>query len=163
MVAHLSRSGIVRNNDPHGWNSFHNYVIIHEKLLSEHPFLDYSLPSTIIFREDRSEGIPRIRAEGVGYCRRDVILEFEKRLDIRYRGNILQVRAYSYIYVARIEGVGLVLKYHNHHANPAAYIHRAYNPLTGEQILYEELTRLQFPVFSEVLDEAELLTRPPAK
>ena len=162
MVAHLSRSGIVRNNDPHGWNSYENYLIVHEKSLAEHPFIDESRPNTIKFEDAEFQSeLPKI--SGQCFCQRGVIVEVTKEFETRYVGNILQVRAYSYIYVARIEGVGLVLKYHNHHANPAAYIHRAYNPETGEQILYEELTRSQFPVFSEVLDEAELLTRPPGK
>ena len=53
-----------------------------------------------------------------------------------------------------------MLKYHNHHADLDEYIHRAYNPLTGEQTLYEVLHRHQFPLFSEVLDQLELATRP---
>ena len=80
-------------------------------------------------------------------------------LATRYRGNILQVRGISYNYVARIPGRYLVLKYHNWHDDPDIYIHRAYNPRTGQQILYEELTRRQFPVLSEILDEAAALTR----
>lgn len=87
------------------------------------------------------------------------MLEVEKRLETRYAGNTFQVRGYRYLYVAWIPGQALVLKYHNHHANPDIYIHRAYNPRTGQQILYEELTRRQFPVLSEILDEAAALTR----
>ena len=80
-------------------------------------------------------------------------------LATRYRGNLLQVRGISYNYVARIPGQHLVLKYHNWHDDPDIYIHRAYNPRTGQQILYEELTRRQFPVLSEILDEAAVLIR----
>ena len=163
MAVNLSRSGIVKDNDPHGWNSYDNYRILHDKCMEEHPFMDTSIPNTIGFGFYRRGGVLYLRMFGRCFCQRRVIVRVAKEFETRYVGNILQVRAYSYIYVARIEGVGLVLKYHNHHANPAAYIHRAYNPETGEQILYEELTRLQFPVFSEVLDEAELLTRPVVK
>jgi len=53
----------------------------------------------------------------------------------------------------------LALKYHNHHADPDEYIHRAYHPVTGREVLYEVLHRHQFPVFSEVLDELEAVTR----
>ena len=74
-------------------------------------------------------------------------------------GNSLQVRGVSFNYVAWIPGRSLALKYPNGHENPDRYIPRAYNPQTGQQILYEELTRHQFPVLSEVLDEAELLTQ----
>jgi hypothetical protein len=53
----------------------------------------------------------------------------------------------------------LVLKYHNWHQNPDDYIHRVYDPDAGEEVFNETLTRFQFPVFTEVLDEAEYLTR----
>ena len=39
-------------------------------------------------------------------------------------------------------------------------MHRVYDPSSGEEVLYEELHRHQFPVFSEVLDELEIITRP---
>ena len=96
------------------------------------------------------------------FCQRNVNLQVENLLETRYIGTqgMLQVRCYSFIYVAWIPGSHLVLKYHNHHTNPDEYIHRVYNPTTGQQTLYEILHRHQFPVFSEVLDELEILTRP---
>ena len=51
------------------------------------------------------------------------------------------------------------MRYHNMHANDDDYYHRVYDPRTGCEILYESLHRHQFPTFSEVLDELELLTR----
>ena len=104
-------------------------------------------------------GVARIAVWGECLCRRQVSLIIRKELAFRYVGNIRQVRGVSYNYVAWIPGRNLVLKYPNGHENPDRYIPRAYNPQTGQQILYEELTRSQFPVLSEVLDEAELLTR----
>ena len=96
------------------------------------------------------------------YCHRNVILEVENEFQYRHigRGGILQVRCYHFLYVAWVRGGHLVLKYHNHHSNADQYIHRAYNPLTGQQVLYETLLRRQFPLFPEVLDELELTTRP---
>ena len=104
-------------------------------------------------------GVARIAVWGECLCRRNVSLAIRNELEFRYGGHIRQVRGVSFNYVAWIPGQNLVLKYHNWHENPDRYIHRAYNPQTGQQILYEELTRHQFPVLSEVLDEAELLTR----
>lgn len=121
--------------------------------------MDDGQPSVLDFEDVASGGTPRISVAGVCYCRRGVILEVDTVLATRYRGNILQVRGISYNYVARIPGRHLVLKYHNWHDDPDIYIHRAYNPRTGQQILYEELTRRQFPVLSEILDEAAALTR----
>ena len=70
------------------------------------------------------------------------------------------MRCYSYLYVGWIPGSHLVLKYHNHHANPDEYLHRVYDPSSGKQVFSEVLHRHQFPVFSEVLDELEIITRP---
>ena len=96
------------------------------------------------------------------FCQRNVNLQVENLLETRYIGTrgILQVRCYSFIYVAWIPGSHLVLKYHNHHAHLDEYIHRIYNVQTSQQTLYETLHRHQFPLFSEVLDELELTTRP---
>ena len=93
------------------------------------------------------------------YCHRNVIVEVEKLLETRYAGNILQVRGIRYLYVAWVRGGHLVLKYHNWHQDQSVYVHRAFDSRTGDELLYEELSRFQFPVFSEVLDEAELLPR----
>ena len=98
---------------------------------------------------------------GLVYCYRSVVLEVEKEYHTRQVGRrgILQIRGYRYSYVAWIPGGYLALKYHNHHANPDEYVHRVYNPRTGEQTLYEVLHRYQFPLFAEVLDELEAVTR----
>ena len=111
------------------------------------------------FEDVSLAGVPHISVSGEFPCRRGVVLKVEKVLARRYVGHIRQVRGVSYNYVAWIPGQNLVLKYPNGHENPDLYIPWAYNPQTGQQILYEELTRHQFPVLSEVLDEAELLTR----
>lgn len=125
--------------------------------MDEHPFLNQ--PSALDFREITVGGVARIAVWGECLCRRQVSLAIRNELAFRYVGNIRQVRGVSFNYVAWIPGRNLVLKYHNLHENPDLYIHRAYNPQTGQQIRYEEMTRQQFPVLSEVLDEAELLTR----
>lgn len=87
-------------------------------------------------------------------------MQVTKKFDIRYdaRGR-MYVRCYSYNYAGYVPGRHLLLKYHNLHANPDDYVHRAYDPATGEQVLYETLHRYQFPTFSEVLDELEYLAR----
>ena len=99
---------------------------------------------------------------GQVYCTRGAILEVDHNLQTRFigRGGIVQVRCYRFLYVGWIPGSNLLLKYHNHHANPDEYTHRVYDPGSGEEVLYEELHRHQFPVFSEVLDELEIITRP---
>ncbi len=51
------------------------------------------------------------------------------------------------------------MRYHNIHQSDDDYHHRVFDPRTGQEILYERLHRHQVPIFSEVLDELELITR----
>jgi hypothetical protein len=92
--ASLSRAEIVKVNDPHGWNSYDNYRIVHEKYLAEHPFLDDSRPNTIEFEFIELDGVLYLRMEGQCFCRGNVIIEVEKLFETRYSGRILQVRGF---------------------------------------------------------------------
>lgn len=143
--------------DPHDWNSYDHYRTIHEIRIEQHPFVDHERPNTVIF--DDTEADDLITQRGQVFCRRGVILEVEKRLRVSYSGGQIRVRGFSYRYVAWVENLGPVLRYHNLHANPDEYHHRVFDPHTGNQIGYETLQRHQFPTFSEVLDELEILTR----
>ena len=154
MVSRLRRAGIPHRNDPHDWNSWDNYRNVHDRRLSEHPFVA-SYQDTLTF-EVIDDG--HIRLDGYVLCRKGVLLEVTKILAARYDNQRRRsVRCYSYRYVGIVPGRCLLLKYHNWHANPDDYIHRVYDPVTGKQTLYEVLQRHQFPTFSEVLDELECL------
>ena len=91
------------------------------------------------------------------YCLRDVVLEVENRLEMRYFGQLMRVRGYSFRYAAWVQGGEAILRYHNIHQYDDDYHHRVFNPRTGDEILYERLHRHQFPTFSEVLDELEII------
>ena len=155
MVSHLLRAEIPPRNDPHDWNSWDHYRTIHEARLEEHPFV-LSFQDTLVFTISEDEGILHLR--GTVSCLKDVILHVEKRFDIRYFGNILRVRCYSYRYVALIPGQHLLLKYHNLHRDRDDYHHRIYDPTTGKELEHEILKRYQFPLSPEVLDELQILT-----
>lgn len=157
MDARLSRSRIVRKRDPHDWNSYDHYRTIHEKRLAEHPFVDESQPNTLEFKFVEDQGVRLLLHEGRVYCKRGVILEVEKWFACRYAGEILQVKCILYRYVAWIKNGHPILRYHNLHENHDEYHHRVFDPQTGKPILYETLTRSQFPLFSEVLDEIDLV------
>ena len=45
--ARLSRSGIARTGDPHGWQRFDRYRTVLEKRLEEHHAVDHSRPGVI--------------------------------------------------------------------------------------------------------------------
>ena len=96
--------------------------------------------------------------QGQVYCLRNVAVEIEKTFETQDRNGRMYIRGVIYRYVAWVQGGNLVLKYHNRHEDPNEYHHRAYDPLNGREIGHEVLERKQFPVLSEVLDEAEYLT-----
>ena len=116
-------------------------------------------PNTLNFDSVEAEGVLHISQSGFVYCERGIILDVEKWFETRYKSRKLQIRGVLYRYVAWVYQGNQVLKYHNLHDSPNEYTHRAFDPKTGEQVLYETLTREQFPVFTEVLDEIDLLTR----
>ena len=155
MVSDLLRGKIPFGNDPHDWNSWDHYLTIHENRLDEHPFVE-SFRDTLIFNESEDEG--HIYLGGRVHCLKNVVLEVQKEFDIRYSGNILRVRCYSYSYVAWLPGEHLLLKYHNLHRDKDEYHHRIYDPATGAELAHEVLKRYQFPLFTEVLDELQALT-----
>ena len=155
MVLHLSRREIAPRQDPHDWNSWDHYRSIHERRLSEHPFV-VSFRDTLVFHSD-DEGSIYLR--GDVHCDQGVLLRVGKEFETRYSGHTLRVRCHTYAYVAWRPGEHLLLKYHNLHRDDDAYHHRIYDPATGEELLHETLERYQFPVFTEVLDELEILTR----
>ena len=153
MVRHLSRRQIPPRQDPHDWNSWDHYQSIHESRLSQHPFV-VSFRDTLGFRHGADGDIA---LTGQIHCRQNVVLEVSKWFDARYFGRTLRVRCHTYAYIAWLPGEHLLLKYHNLHRDRSEYIHRIYNPATGDEVLYEELQRYQFPTFPEVLDELEYL------
>ena len=158
MDASLARATIPERADPHDWNTWEHYLTIHQRRLETHPFIDHSIPHTLEFLETGGEGT--LLLSGQVFCFRNAILEVEKWYESRYFGHLRKVRCYSYRYSAWIQGGHPILRYHNVHLNDNEYHHRVFNPLTGQAAGYETLYRYQFPLFTEVLDEMELVTRP---
>ena len=154
MVRNLSRASLHAQKDPHDWNSWDHYLTIHETRLSQHPFIADE-PDTLSF-EQRAE---EVYLSGWVYCQKNVVLQVEKWFDTRHSGNTVRVRCHTYVYIAWLPGQHLLLKYHNLHRDRDEYHHRIYNPATGEEIFHEILERRQFPTFSEVLDELQVLTQ----
>lgn len=156
MDARFSRAAIAKRTDPHRWQTFEQYRIVHDARLEEHPFIDRSKPDTLVFEEIEDRGVVVIHLYGEVYCRGSVVLEVEKWFETRVTSGRVQVRGVRYRYIGYTRSKGLLLKYHNVHEDPNEYIHRIYDPVTGEE-QSEQLSRTQFPVFTEVLDELALL------
>ena len=89
-------------------------------------------------------------------CRGGIEIEVRKLLDVRLHAGLVEVRGLKYNYHARIvEGtVGQnVLRYDSGHAHTPGVFHRhEYHPETGQDRL-TTLSREEFPVLSEMVDE----------
>ena len=119
--------------------------------------MDHDHPNTIVFDDTEEEDV--VTQRGQVYCLRGVVVEVEKVMQVRYTGGQRRVRTISFRYAAWVRGGNPILRYHNIHQGDREYHHRVFNPHTGQEVFYEPLQRHQFPIFSEVLDELELITR----
>ena len=100
--------------------------------------------------------------DGFVQCQDAIVLEVTKKFHIRRNSSGRQeVRCVRYRYIGRELRKHILLKYHNRHEDPNDYVHRVHDPVTGLEIFSESLKRYQFPVFSEVLDELEMVVRTP--
>ena len=89
-------------------------------------------------------------------CRGGIEIEVRKLLDARLHAGLVEVRGLKYNYHARIveRRVGRnVLRYDSGHAHTPGVFHRhEYDPETCQDRL-TTLSREEFPVLSEVVDE----------
>ena len=100
--------------------------------------------------------------DGFVQCQDAIVLEVTKEFHIRHNSSGRQeVRCVRYRYVGRELKKHVLLKYHNRHEDPNDCVHRVYDPITSLEIFSESLKRYQFPIFSEVLDELEMVVRKP--
>ena len=109
---------------------------------------------------DDTEEEDVVTQRGQVFCLRGVVLEVEKVMEVRYTGGQRRVRTMSFRYAAWVRGGSSVLRYHNIHRGDNEYHHRVFDPVTGQEVFYEPLQRYQFPIFTEVLDELEVIIRP---
>ena len=148
--------------DPHNWNSLANYLFLHRKHFDSHPLVrsgQWSFPFEIT-NQARSR-YDRIEFKGVVDCVNGVVLEFTKIGDLdRTRGR--RVRIYLFRYNAHFPGGENVLRYDNMHADePHIYHRHVFDSEIGDQLSFNTLTRAQFPVMHEVLDELMRMFPPP--
>ncbi len=89
-------------------------------------------------------------------CRGGLEIDVRKLLDARLRAGRVEVRGLKYNYHARIFSAGArrnVLRYDSGHAHtPGVYHRHEYDLETGEDHL-TTLSREEFPVLSEMVDE----------
>ena len=91
--------------------------------------------------------------EGLIVCRNGLRLSVYKDGQIE-RSPPRRVRMLVYSYNANFPKGENVLRYDNMHSDePDVYHRHVFDPDTGDQISFSTLTRAQFPVMHEVLDE----------
>ena len=140
--------------DPHNWNSLDNYRFLHEKHLEQHPLvlpegwsLDIEVTECLALPHDY------IKLTATVVCLNGLVLEVTKEGDVD-RTQAHRVRMSRFRYNAHFPGGENVLRYDNLHADePDVYHRHVFDPETSDQISFSTLTRAQFPVMHEVLDE----------
>ena len=140
--------------DPHNWNSLDNYRFLHEKHLAQHPLV---LPEGWSLDIDVTDcpALPYdyIKLGGLVVCANSLVLEITKTGDLD-RTPAHKVRMSRFRYNAHFPRKHNVLRYDNMHADePDIYHRHVFDPETGDQVSFSALTRAEFPVMHEVLDE----------
>ena len=140
--------------DPYNWNSLDNYLFLHRRHLDIHPFVRVSESHRSFEITDQPRRrYDRIALDVVVVCTNGLVLEITKIGDVD-RTPARRVRMLTYSYNAHFPGGNNALRYDNtHQSEPHAYHRHVFDPEAGDQIIRENLTRTQFPVMHEVLDE----------
>ena len=95
----------------------------------------------------------RVVMEGLIVCRNGIHLSVYKEGQID-RTPSRRVRMLVYSYNAHFPGRENVLRYDNQHRNePHVYHRHVFDPETGAQVSFQTMSRLEFPVMHQVLDE----------
>jgi hypothetical protein len=91
-------------------------------------------------------------------CLGGILLEVEKVYALRRARERDEIRCTVYRYTAYVPGRGKLVRYDNTHRDKPDEFHRhVYDLNTGEQTSLTLLTREDFPVLTEVLDEVQHL------
>lgn len=144
-------------SDPHDWNTWENYLMIHEKRMQLHPFvLEDHLAWEIVGDPSAPE---LITLAGIVICQMSVIVRVDKTLETRLIGNQrLQVRGLFYAYNAYFAGRHNILRYDNGHMEPPEEFHRHQFDLeTGVETRKDILEQRQIPVLADFFTEVAQL------
>jgi len=123
--------------------------------VENHPFvLDHKSPP-LLFTPYRVGGKAYIEVHGDIHCQRNIILSVTKHLETRPvgEGGRIQVRGLSYRYNASLQGKHEILRYDNTHSTYDYYHKHLFDPVSGTELDVIPLTREEFPVCHQVLDE----------
>lgn len=148
------RSPNPRHANRHEWNTYEDYRRINERKLTEYTFIQNS---EVAFVEIDHEGDLFIRMDAVLHLPKSVILDVTKFFETIRKGpgkGRLYVRCISYRYNAWIQGKHNIL---DNNDDLDGYHGHWWNTDTGELIGRRSMSRDEFPLFTEVLDELDAL------
>ena len=144
-------------SDPHDWNTWENYLIVHERRMQLHPFV---LEDHLEWKMVGDPSDPElITLEGIVICQLNVIVRVAKTLETGFIGNQrLQVRGLFYAYNAYFVGRHNILRYDNGHtATPEEFHRHEFDLETGIEIRKEILEQRQIPVLADFFTEVARL------
>ncbi len=143
-----------RGGDPHHWNPLENYIYLHHLHLDEHPLVDRQASNlTFIVIPTPRALHDVIVVEGLIICRNNLQLDINKSGDVE-RSAARRVRMNLYSYNAYRPGSHNVLRYDNQHRGSEDVYHRhQFKPDTGDLVEFTTMSREEFPVMHQILDE----------
>jgi len=142
--------------DRHGWNTLESYKQVYLTKVGGHPFVDDShpLPEIKLISSENGQFI-KAGLEGRIYCNNNIVLEVRKHFNVRYLNNgLIKIKGVYYCYNAHISGNSNILRYDNSHGDDDYHKHE-FDLATGKEKNKINLTRHQFPLLHEVLDELQ--------
>lgn len=139
--------------DSHGWNSYENYLAVHEKCmesLSQY-FVEWDSLSFVLLPPSR------ILLSGSVHCRGGLVLHVEKMLEVNERR---QVRGLRYRYQAQFADPPTreIFRYDNAHdgypGHPDAFHKHVFSPRSWKAAFPpEHIGRANWPTLREILNE----------
>lgn len=140
--------------DPHNWNPLENYVYLHERHIRERE--DFIRPGSA-YPRIRLVSTP-MRDHDIIVLRANLLLANDVQLIVAKAGDVdrtpaRKVKMMRYRYHAWIPGQHNLLRYDNLHASPDEYHRHEYDPRTGAETNFTVLSRVDFPVMHQVIDE----------
>jgi hypothetical protein len=150
----VARSPNPKHVNRRDWNLYEDYKRIHERKLAGYSFI---LGSSQAFNEIEWDGRLFVVYEGEFALPEGMTLQVTKAFETKRMGpgrGSLYVRGFSYRYNAHIRGKHTVLRYDNNDDFDDYHGHW-WNKETGELLKRRSMSRDEFPLFTEVLDELD--------
>jgi hypothetical protein len=141
--------------DRHGWNSLESYNAAYHGHLDNHPFIDYTypLPEVQLIASESNKNVYAV-LNGSIHCKNNVLLEIRKIFHTRILTNgITKIRCFSFCYHANIVGGRKLVRYDNQ--DRISDYHKHTFDQYGNEISRTSMSRQQFPILHEIIDELE--------